>query len=291
MDIGSILLLVLKSSILLTVFALGLNATVQDATFLFRNPALLARSLLSMNVIMPLVAAALVVTFDMPISVEVALVALAISPVPPMLPKKELKAGAHASYAVGLLVAIAVLSIVTVPVVISWFIDAFDRTGSISPLLVAKIVATSVFVPLFAGIALRAWAPDIAVRIARPALRLGNVLLIVSALPLAYATWPAMQALFGNGTVLIIAVMAVTGLFVGHMLGGPEAEHRTVLALSTTSRHPAVALGAAVAAGAEAKSVLAAILLYLIVAILVSIPYVAWRRRTSAAAGTSIASE
>ena len=124
-------------------------------------------------------------------------------------------------------------------------------------------------------------------RIARPVLRLGNVMLFVSALPLAYATWPTIQSLFGNGTVLIVAAMAITGLIVGHVLGGPEPEHRTVLALSTTSRHPAVALGAAVAAGAEAKSVLAAILLYLIVAILVSIPYVAWRRRTAAA--TSVA--
>jgi len=276
---------------MLTVLALGLNATVQDALFLFRKPALLFRSLLSMNVIMPLVAAALVVTFNMPLSVEVALVAIAVAPVPPMLPKKELKAGGHASYAIGLLVAIAVLAIITVPVVVSWFIDAFDRAGSISPLTVAKIVASSVLAPLFAGIAIRAWAPKIAIHIARPALRLGNVLLIVSALPLAFATWPAIHALFGNGTVLIIAAMALTGLFVGHMLGGPEPEHRTVLALSTTSRHPAVALGAAVAAGAEAKSVLAAILLYLIVAILVSIPYVVWRRRTAAAAATSIASD
>jgi BASS family bile acid:Na+ symporter len=290
MDIASILLLVLKSSILLTVLSLGLRASWHDAFYLFREPSLLLRSMLSMNVIMPLVAATLVVSFDLPAPVPVALVALAVSPVPPMLPKKELKAGGHASYAIGLLVAIALLSIITVPVVVSWFISAFDRTGGIGPLAVAVIVSKTVLAPLGAGLALRHWAPALAEKITRPIALLGTVLLVVTVLPLAYATWPAMQALFGNGTVLIIAAMAVAGLGIGHLLGGPDGEHRTVLALSTTSRHPGIALAAAVAAGSESKSVLAAILLYVIVAILVSIPYVAWRRRQSVATDIPVTS-
>ncbi len=290
MDVASILLLVLKSSIVLTVLSLGLNATWQDATYLFRQPGLLVRSVLSMNVIMPLVAAGLVVVFDLPISVEIALVALAISPVPPILPKKELNAGGHASYAVGLLVAIGLLAIVTVPLAVSWFSSAFDRAGEIAPLAVAKIVLMTVLAPLSAGIALRQWLPALAERIARPLALLGMILLIGSGLPLAYASWPAIHALFGNGTVLIITAMTVIGLAVGHLLGGPQADNRTVLGLSTASRHPAIALAAAVAGGAETKSALAAILLSLIVALLVSIPYVAWRRRQSLATQTSLAS-
>jgi bile acid:Na+ symporter, BASS family len=288
MNAASALLLAVKSSILLTVFSLGLNATWQDALSVFRDPWLLMRSVLSMNVIMPLVAAGLVVTFDLPATVKIALVALAISPVPPILPKKELKAGGHASYAVGLLVAIAILAIVTVPVTMTWFAKAFDRTVDIAPFAVTKIVLASVLAPLAAGIVLRQWAPAFAERIARPVGLLGTLLLIASALPLAYASWPAIRQLFGNGTVLIVATMAAIGLCVGHLLGGPRAENRTVLALSTTSRHPAIALTAAVAAGAETKPELAAILLYVIVALLVSIPYVAWRKRQAIAAQASV---
>jgi bile acid:Na+ symporter, BASS family len=284
MDIAAILLMVIKASILLTVLGLGLNASWQDALSLFRQPWLLIRSVLSMNVIMPLVAAGLVVAFDLPASVKIALVALAVSPVPPVLPKKELKAGGHASYAVGLLVAIGLLATISVPVAVTWFANAFDRSADIAPLAVAKIVLTSVLAPLAAGIALRQWFPAFAQRIARPVATLGNVLLIASALPLAYASWPAVRALFVNGTVLIVAGMAVIGLVVGHVLGGPKGEDRTVLALSTTSRHPAIALTAAVATGAEAKSQLAAILLYVIVALIISMPYVAWRRRQANAA-------
>jgi len=229
------------------------------------------------------VAAGLVVTFNLPTSVKFALVALAISPVPPMLPKKQMKAGGEEAYAIGLLVAVALLAIITVPIVVSWFIAAFERTGGIGPLAVAKIVFTSVLAPLAIGIAVRHWMPRLADRIAGPVATCGNVLLIVSVLPLLYFLWPAVQALIGNGTVLIVATMAAIGLATGHLLGGPDHGHRRVLALSTASRHPAVALAITVAAGAETKSEVGAILLYLIVAIVLSIPYVAWRRRQDAA--------
>src|SRR5882672_732647 len=289
MDAHTILLLAIKASILLMVLGLGLNASWQDALYLFRRPWLLVRSLLSMYVIMPLVAAGLVVVFDLPTAVKVALVALAVSPVPPILPKKELKAEGHASYAIGLLVAIAVLSIVIVPIAVSWFTAAFDRTGGVAPLAVAKVVLSSVLVPLAIGIAVRQWATAIAKKIARPVATLGTVLLIVSALPLMYAAWPAISALVGNGTVLIIAAMVAIGLVIGHVLGGPDLTERTVLALSTASRHPAVALAIAVAVGVESKAALAAILLYLIVSTLVCVPYVMLRKRQSIAAHSPIA--
>jgi hypothetical protein len=49
----AVVLLVLKASIILSVFAIGLKATFADATFLFRRPGHLIRALVSMNVLMP----------------------------------------------------------------------------------------------------------------------------------------------------------------------------------------------------------------------------------------------
>ena len=276
--------LAITASIVLMVVGFGLHSSPRDALFLFRQPRLLIRSLLSMNVIMPLVAAGFVVAFDLPPSVKVALVALAVSPVPPLLPKKELKAGGQAAYAIGLLAAVALLAIVTVPVAVSWFASAFGRAGEIGPLEIARIVATTVLVPLAVGIALRRWAPARVQRLARPLAMAGMVLLVVSALPVVYSIWPAVYSLLENGAVWIVAAMAVIGLGVGHALGGPDPDTRTVLALSTASRHPAVALAICVASNVEAKPALAAILLYVIVALLISVPYVAWRRRLAVAA-------
>ena len=90
--------------------------------------------------------------------------------------------------------------------------------------------------------------------------------------------------LIGNGHVLAIAVFVAIGLLVGHLLGGPEPENRVVLALSTASRHPGVAMAIAAGTSPDEKLTIGAILLYLVVNTIISIPYVRWARARQAAA-------
>jgi bile acid:Na+ symporter, BASS family len=86
MDVQHLIGLAINISMFLIVFALGLRATMQDATYLFRNPELFARSLLSMNVLMLVVAVLIAVMLNPAPEIKIALVALALSPVPPILP-------------------------------------------------------------------------------------------------------------------------------------------------------------------------------------------------------------
>ena len=72
----------------------------------------------------------------------------------------------------------------------------------------------------------------------------------------------------------------IVGLTIGHFLGGPK--HRTSLALSTATRHPGIALALAQANFPAEKLVAAAVLLYLIVNALVSIPFLLWTKRRQA---------
>jgi BASS family bile acid:Na+ symporter len=105
------------------------------------------------------------------------------------------------------------------------------------------------------------------------------VLLILGFIPLLIVVWPAFLTLLGQGALLAIAIVAIVALAVGHVLGGPDSDDRTVLALATALRHPAVALAIAAANGAD-KLVSAAILLYALVGGVLSIPYIAWRKRS-----------
>jgi BASS family bile acid:Na+ symporter len=85
---------------------------------------------------------------------------------------------------------------------------------------------------------------------------------------------------------VMIAAFVVLGLVVGHLLGGPDEGSRSALALSTSTRHPGVAMAVIAAVGAPAKEVLPAVLLYLVVGAIVSLPYMKWRRsREGAPAG------
>jgi BASS family bile acid:Na+ symporter len=74
-------------------------------------------------------------------------------------------------------------------------------------------------------------------------------------------------------------------MLVGHVLGGPDPEHAAVLALSTACRHPAIALASA-ATNYPGEHFGGTILLYLLVSILVGMPYIAWQRRRLAASPT-----
>jgi BASS family bile acid:Na+ symporter len=63
MDFASLIQFALQLSIIFTVFA-GFDSTSDDALFLFRRPSLLARSLLSMNIVMPVFAVFVIKLFN-----------------------------------------------------------------------------------------------------------------------------------------------------------------------------------------------------------------------------------
>ena len=93
MDLKQLIVLALQLSVVSIVFSFGLRSTLDDVLYLWRHPGLLLRSVLAVLVIMPVVAVVLTRMFSFRDTVEIALIALAISPMPPLLPKKEIKAG------------------------------------------------------------------------------------------------------------------------------------------------------------------------------------------------------
>jgi BASS family bile acid:Na+ symporter len=283
MSLAQLIPIAVNFSMFLIVLALGLETTMQDAVWLFRQPALLLRSILSMNIVMLALAIALDLIFPLPAALKIALVALALSPVPPILPGKQMKAGGADCYAVGLLVAMALISIVLVPVAITVIGDVFGLSLGMPIGRVASIVGMSVLAPLVIGIFIRWLAPKIAHAYARPIAITATVLLVVAVLPILVIAWPMVRDLIGNGLVILLAVFTLVGLAIGHLLGGPDPDNRTVLALATGARHPGVAIAIAAVNFPDERAVLAIVLFHLIFAAILSVPYVMWRTRSHAA--------
>jgi bile acid:Na+ symporter, BASS family len=107
------------------------------------------------------------------------------------------------------------------------------------------------------------------------------VLLVAGVVPILFTKWPEIVSVIGNGTLAAFVAFIVVGLVTGHLLGGPQATDRTVLALSTAARHPGVALPIAAANFPNQKLVLPAVLLYLIAGAILAIPYSKWRQRST----------
>ena len=281
MTAQSLILLALKASIVLSVFAIGLVSQVNDTLFLLRRPKLLLRSVVAINVVMPIVAAAMAWIFDLPEAVEMSLVALAVSPVPPVLPKKQVKAHGEPSYAIGLLVGAALVAVLFVPVIVEIVGLVFQLPVQMNPWPVAKLVFATALAPLLAGVIVRRLMPALAAQFARPVGHIANIVLVLCFLAVLVTALPAIADLFGSGAFWAVAAFIAIGLAVGHGLGGPDPQNRTVLALATATRHPGVAMAITSANFPGYREVLPAFLLYLLVGAVLAIPYVMWRKRTT----------
>jgi BASS family bile acid:Na+ symporter len=274
--------LAIQVSMAVIVFCVGMKTRKGDIVSLLRVPGLLARSLLAMNVIMPIVAAALAVAFALDRPVAIALIALAFSPVPPILPNKEIKAGAAASYAVSLLAVSALVAIAFIPVAVALLGRALGHTTYVPVVAIVKVVAVSVLAPLVAGALVRELAPSFVERSVRPLTLIANGLLVVAFVPVLIVAWPQLIAQIGNFTLVAIVLLVLIGLAVGHLLGGPTEASRTALALSTSSRHPGVAIAVAHAMAPHDGAVVAAVLFAFLGGVIATGPYVQWRKRVHA---------
>lgn len=271
-------------SMALMVFSVALSAAGERWRDILARPGLLARSLIAMFVVMPVVAVLLAKNFELNRALLVALLLLALSPVPPILPNKQLKAGGGASFVLGLLIVAALASIVIAPVGADLIARLFGRELDVPFAPIARVVGISVLLPVLLGLVVARVAPAFGAKAAGPLSKFAAVLLLVSFLPALWAAWDGIAAQMTNFTVLAIAIFVAIGLLTGHLLGGPDDEDRTALALATATRHPGVAIAVLHAIGPVDPGVVPVVVLYLLVGMVAAAPYVAWRKRAHAAA-------
>jgi BASS family bile acid:Na+ symporter len=282
MDAATLLKLFILSSVCLIVLSIGMQTRPGTAIEFLKDPLPVSKALIAMFVAMPLFT--LLVTQALPLErpVRVALLALSLSPMVPLLPRKEVKLGATYDYAIGLQAAASVASLVAAPLFILLFSRVFGWEISFDPMPMLVVLLLTVGVPLVAGVLVNRFAPDLAARLSGPIGKAATVTLALGALILIALSWRYVLAAVGNGTLLAIALMTLFGLAVGHVLGGPAEGNRHALAVATASRHPGVAIALAGLVGLEPmQPVLGAILLYMLAGAVFSMPYTRWAKARS----------
>ncbi len=279
-------LVAIQISIVLVVISIGMQAAWTEATFLFRNPPLLFRSIVARNVIVPAAAILMLKLFPFVPPVALTVAVLAATPVPPFLPGSLLKSGSRSCYVMGLLVSQSVLSIILVPLTISIMAGISGKEAQFSAMQAAKIVFRTILVPFAAGMLIGALLHEKRHRAARIVGKTGNILLIIATVPALFMAWNLMTALIGQGVLIALVLLVIIGLGAGHVLGGPDRHDRTALALATASAHPGVAIAIASANFPEYReAVTGSVVLYLLIRSLLVIPYTRWRRRPAVQPG------
>jgi BASS family bile acid:Na+ symporter len=273
-------------SIWLIALSLGASASAQSAISVVRRPGASLRAFLAVYVAVPAFAVFVAATAPIPAAIKFVLVAMTVGPVPPTLPFKQMKAGGDRDYAVGLLVAASLSSIVLTPLLVSIDAAVLGAQASVRIGHVARIVVLSIGLPLAAGLLLRAASKRFAEIVQAPAQRIGIILLLLVVLLMLGTAWRNILDLLGNGAALAIAATVAVALLAGHLLGG--GRHSASLALAAASRHPGVALVIAqINYPNRTKEIMAAILLFLLITAIVTAPYVRWIRARAAHLETS----
>jgi BASS family bile acid:Na+ symporter len=265
-------------SLAVLVFGSGLGARFSDVSALLRRPGLLARSLMAVLVVAPALAVTLVRIFNLNGEVAIALVALAVSPLPPLLPGRGEKAGGRAEYGLGLVLILAVLAVPMIALSAVFLEMVFGRGYIVEPWAIGRLLVLSMLLPLVAGMTVARISPPTARRLAVPIEKAQRWLLPIAMVALLMSAAPRMMSLLGNHNLTAVGIFVVGGFAAGHLLGGPDRSDATVLAFATSCRHPATALALASANFPDADEH-AAIALYGLVTAAFGSAYTVWYRR------------
>lgn len=273
-------------SIFLSVLTVGMAATREDLQCVLGRPAQLFRALLAINVLGPTIAVIVCKTFSLHPALIVGLVTLSLAPIGALFAQSVLPlvTPGRGGYIRGLFFASTILSVILTPLaveVVQLFGSGDGPAVHLSPLTVGQVVVGSVLLPLGVGFVIgkrwpeaKSWIP--------PLRTTSSILLLACAIPVLVAAWPHLGSLVREGTLTAIALIALAGLAAGHLLGGPDEDHRTVLAFASVSRHPGVAMAIAGMTGEPLAP--AGVLLALLVSEIAVTPYKLWRKRLRASA-------
>lgn len=233
----SILKLLITASVFISVLALALRAHAADVTYLFRNWRLGLRAFVAIYVVVPVVAALFVAGMDMKHEVKVALLILSVSPVPPLLPKRQLKSGAEGTYVTSLLVSAALVSPLVAPLGVQLMGTLFGVDSQVSFVQLGMTLGVTILLPLLLGLALQRVLGRHTVRTSDLLAKASGLLLAMCALVLLVLLYPALRHLVGSGTLVAILGFIIAGLLAGNLLGGTSPQNRMGLSLAAATRY------------------------------------------------------
>jgi BASS family bile acid:Na+ symporter len=239
-------------TVLILLFSTGLGMTFQQVMVLWRKPGKLAKSLLAAVVLVPFAAYGVLyvasLVMEVPEEVFVGVMLLSAASGAALAPKLAEKVGADIGEATSLMVTLAIMTIVSAPIVVAVTMppDLALPGGD-----VAATVFKSVLLPLIVGLAIRTWWVRLADIITEPLTKLSNSLLNVIIILIIVKDIDVILD-FGLGILVMMLLLSVIYVLIGHLLGGPSLPDRITLGVSTGQRNGAIAMMVAAQAMPEA---------------------------------------
>ena len=276
--------LLVTATLFAIMFALGVGLPFDGLGRWQQHRGLLLRGLIGTCLLVPVAAALLLLlpptmALSQPARFSIAL--MAVCPSAPLLMRKAGKQGGDRILAALLQVAAALAAIITIPLLASGFTRIFGVEGwQVQSHHVAAQVALVQLLPLLLGLLVRRFAPSWASRLEKPLDRLANGLLLLLVLVVLWKTAPLLVTYVGANLIAlpVMAALVLISLALGYGLANRDPCLGVTLALVTSMRNPGLALLLAGIYAPEMPAVKLGILVYLLITVLLSIPFLRWQR-------------
>lgn len=277
MDVKALISIAVQGSLVLVVFSIGLQAKWSDLPYVFGKPKLLARGIFVVNVLVPVTAVLMCLVLPIAMPTKGGIILMALSPMCPLALGKMFKS-AQEKFAVGMYVGLLLAAVLIVPASAALLSMLFGHDVSVPVKAINRLVLSSVLLPLILGITVASLWSGLSTGVPTILTRVAYLVLLPIVLLFLYRSGGAILSLIGDGTLIAIVVTLATGLLGGHLLGGPEPEHRIALAEAAATRHPGIA-ALIVHRHFDNPRVMLAVVLFLLTSVLASAVYVRWAKK------------
>lgn len=222
--------------IFLMLLDMSISVDYRDLLRVRHQRALVARTALSVLVLVPLVTLALSFIDAIPMQTRVALALLAAAPGAPLSSQRAAQLGSTLATAMALQLIVANLGVVTAPLTLYLMasLHGLHLLIPVGPL--AWQLATVQLIPLVLGALLRWKFPDKMPRLSKTLSKVANLSMLVLIVMMLVMLGPVLLKLDG-ATWLALLAFASSALFMGHLLGGPARETRIAVAVASANRN------------------------------------------------------
>jgi BASS family bile acid:Na+ symporter len=230
-----------------SMFSLGLSLTMKQIIDPLKNARMVILALLANFVLVPALAYALALIFNLEDSLFIGLILLSTAAGAPFLPKLVDVAKGNIAFSVGLMVMLMVVTIIYLPLVLPLLLGDVE----VNPWDIAQSLIIMMLIPLAVGLFIKARYEDAASKMQPTFGMAANIALITLTVLGLVLNFSGMIALVGTFGILAGIIFILAALIIGYLLGGSDRGDKSVLGLGTAQRN----ISAALVVGAQNFSV------------------------------------
>ena len=224
-------------SVILLMLGVGMGTSYRQVVDAVRQFGLVLRGVLANFLVAPVLIYLVLLSLPLTPDVKIGIMLMAAAPVAPMAPPFVLGARGDVAYGVGLMVVVAMLSVVLTPLILGLALPKSEEGIQLDPMQIVQTLVTVQLIPIGIGMAIRQRRPDWAEKLLKFVPRIGQIGLVVG-VGLLLASQSEHILSISLVTYLVLALLVVGCLFIGDWaLHGEPEDKRRALAVSTAIRN------------------------------------------------------